>query len=150
MILVGSGAYLFYSGNAWDTDNYAIGYAVCESVTGPCRRPKSDDERPWMSSTTFARGPGGQEFFGALGDVWMVYHGWESGQAGKPGAQRRLYLDIVRIERGRPVRVGSQQAANVLFLVLGAIGAVVAGLVAAVFGLRRRRRLLAGGSTADP
>lgn len=147
MILVGSGAYLFYSGNAWDTDNYAIGYAVCESVTGPCRRPKSDDERPWMSSTTFARGPGGQEFFGALGDVWMVYHGWERGQAGKPGAQRRLYLDIVHLDGGVPVRVGSR---TVAWSLVGVAAVLIVLVVGAVLWWRRRRGRSAAESEPEP
>ena len=31
--------YLFYSGNWWESREYAIGYAVCETVTGPCEKP---------------------------------------------------------------------------------------------------------------
>lgn len=137
MILADGRAYLFYSGNAWDTDDYAIGYAVCEEVTGPCRRPESVDEHPWMSSTKFAGGPGGQEFFGALGKVFMVYHGWEHGQAGTPGAQRRLYLDIVEVDHGVPVRVGARTAGWTL---AGAVALAALIVVGGVLWWRRRRR----------
>lgn len=138
MVLADGRAYLFYSGNAWDSDEYAIGYAVCESVTGPCRRPESVDESPWMSSTTFARGPGGQEFFEALDAEFMVYHGWERGRAGEPGAQRRLYLDIVELDEGAPVRVGQRTATWVFVAVVAALLVLV---VLGVVWWRRRRGL---------
>jgi GH43 family beta-xylosidase len=139
MVVDGSTYYLFYSANAWNTESYAVGYAVCTSITGPCAKPA--DDGPWMSSTTFAKGPGGQEFFGALGQVWMVYHGWLPDQVGTPGGVRRLYLDSVRIEDGAPVRVGRQQATIVL---VGAVTLVVALLAGAVaLGRRHRRRAAA-------
>lgn len=140
MVLDGDRVLLFYSGNAWDTENYAIGYAVCESVTGPCRRPEAVEDAPWMQNTTFARGPGGQEFFAALGDVWMVYHGWARGQAGRPGAERRLYLDVVRLDDGTPVRVGSRGATTLALVVVGAAGVAIALSVWAWWRWRRRRR----------
>lgn len=134
MVLDGDRHILFYSGNAWDSENYGIGYADCRSVTGPCRNKST--EEPWMGSTTFARGPGGQEFFSALGDVWMVYHGWERGEAGAPGAERRLYLDIVRFHDGTPYRVGGRRAAVVLVLL---IGLVAVGVAVGIWWWRRRR-----------
>lgn len=134
MVVDGSTYYLFYSANAWNTSSYAVGYAVCSSITGPCTKPA--DEGPWMDSTTFAKGPGGQEFFGSLGQVWMLYHGWLPDQVGTPGGVRRLYLDSVRIEDGAPVRVGRQQATIVL---VGAVTLAVA-LLAGAFALGRRHR----------
>lgn len=145
MVLDGERALLFYSGNAWDSTDYAIGYAVCASVTGPCRRPESVDGGPWMASTTFARGPGGEEFFGDLDQVFMVYHGWERGQAGEPGAQRRLYLDIVRIDDGVPVRFGARGAPWVRVGLLVAAAALVIGVL---WWLRRRRSRHLGGRSA--
>lgn len=136
MVVDGSTYYLFYSANAWNTESYAVGYAVCASVTGPCTKPAGD--RPWMGSTTFARGPGGQEFFGSLGQVWMVYHGWLPGQVGEPGGVRRLYLDSVRIEDGVPVRVGREQATAVLVAGVALVAVLLVG--AAWLGRRHRRR----------
>jgi hypothetical protein len=135
--------YLFYSANAWDTENYAVGYARCESITGPCTKA----EGPWMTSTAFAKGPGGQEFFAKDGFVWMVYHGWERGQIGYPQGQRRLYLDIVQVADGTPIRVGEETARLAIGLVVGGVVVVIAGLIAVVVVRRRRRsRTLASGA----
>jgi beta-xylosidase len=37
--------YLFYSGNWWESHTYAVGYAACETVTGPCEKPLDE---PWF------------------------------------------------------------------------------------------------------
>lgn len=133
MLVDGDTYYLFYSANAWDTSKYAIGYATCRSPAGPCTRA----EGPWKSSTPITRGPGGQEFFSALDQVWMVYAAWERGQIGYPEGARRLYLDVVEIHDGVPERVGSRRAGLV---VVAAIGLLVAAGAALVLWLRRRRR----------
>lgn len=139
--------FLFYSANAWNTSDYAIGYAVCDTVQGPCHKP---EQGPWMHSTGFARGPGGEEFFTGQNtgtdSVWMVYHGWLPGQVGTPGGERRLYLDEVRIEDGRPVRVGAQQIEEDLVRTLwpyAAAGAAVV-LVGLALLVRRSRRRAVG------
>ncbi len=138
--------YLFYSANAWDTANYAIGYAVCDSVQGPCTKP---EEGPWMTSVGRVRGPGGEEFFTGRDTgpttAWMVYHGWLPDQVGPPSGERRLYLDEVRIEDGRPVRIGQEQIEEDLIrtaspYVLGLL--VVVGAGAFVLVRRRRRHRL--------
>lgn len=126
---------LFYSANSWNSEAYGIGYAWCDSVTGPCEKPAAGE--PWMSSTLFARGPGGQEFFEALGEVWMVYHGWAEGEAGAPGAERRLFLDVVDVEEDPPRRVG--QSRGLSFLLVAAVAVGVAGMAIAVLVVRRRR-----------
>ncbi len=52
--------YLFYSGNWWESHQYAIGYAVCETVTGPCEKPLKE---PWFKYKAPVMGPGGEAFF---------------------------------------------------------------------------------------
>jgi hypothetical protein len=141
MVVAGDDHWLFYSANAWDSERYAIGVARCRSVTGPCDRTTADE--PWMGSTAFARGPGGQEFFAALDEVWMVYHGWARGEAGAPGAQRRLYLDIVEVTTDGPRRVGGRRAGVVVALAAAATAVAVAGTVL-VLRRRRSRRDRAG------
>lgn len=89
-----------------------------------------------MDSTKFARGPGGQEFFGALGDVWMVYHGWEPGDLEVPGAQRRLYLEVVEVADGEPRRVGARNSGTLVGAVIGAT-VLVGGTV--LWRWRKRR-----------
>lgn len=138
MVIDDGSYYLFYSANAWDTADYAVGYATCSSITGPCTK---DPDGPWMSSTVFAKGPGGQEFFGKDGLVWMVYHGWERGEIGYPQGERRLYLDIVQVTDGAPVRVGQEEARLAIVLVVGlAVTLLAFVIVVLVVRLRRRRR----------
>ncbi len=55
MVRDGSSYYLFYSGGQWNTANYAIGYAVCTSPSGPCTKAL---DHPWLGSNFTAQGPG--------------------------------------------------------------------------------------------
>ena len=105
--------WLFYSGNDWDTNNYAVGVAKCATVTGPC---VNQSIRPWLSSSTLGEGqdlgPGGADFVEVGGLIWMVHHGWLPGQAGAPKGQRRLYADLVIFHDHEPeVAPGSVSAA---------------------------------------
>ena len=150
MVRKGSTHYLFYSANNWDSTNYAIGAAVCESVTGPCHKPITS---PWMDSSTYSLGPGGEEFFAPPGssEIWMVHHGWLPHQAGTPDGQRRLYLDRLSFGDGDalPTRSNGEAVAEALFedaaflaLIAGAVVGAVA--VAGVVLSRRRRSTPAG------
>jgi hypothetical protein len=137
MVAVGDKYLLFYSANDWSTADYAVGYATCDSVTGPCTKA---GELPWLRSTENAKGPGGQEFFAADGQVWMVYHGWLPGQVDTPNGERRLFLDVVTVGAdGEPERIGAER--TTLQLVWWAVGVVVV-VVAVLVLLRvlRRRR----------
>ena len=98
-----------------------------------------------MRSAQDYTGPGGQEFFEAPGGVWMVHHGFLPGEAGKPGGERRLYLDLLAYHGTDPIpsRIGAQEAEiKVLQLVLIVGGVVlVAGLtVVGMVRFERRRR----------
>jgi hypothetical protein len=135
MLVTADDYLLFYSANAWDSEDYAIGWARCEAVSGPCRRESED---PWMDSTAFARGPGGQEFFSALGDIWMVYHGWQRGELDSPGSQRRLYVDVVEVDNREPRRVGGR---NTGILVGGVVVVAVLGAGTLAWWWRKRRQL---------
>ena len=76
MLKVEEKYYLFYSANDWASENYAIGYAVCDRVIGPCKKPST---KPFYSSNGTALGPGGQEFVkDQNGDLWMAFHAWNS------------------------------------------------------------------------
>ncbi len=139
MVIDGSHHLLFYSGNSWDSVDYGIGYADCRSITGPCA-DRSRGE-PWMSSTPFAKGPGGQEFFTALDRIWMVFHAWSRGETGRAGAARHLYLDGVDFHDGVPQRIGSPSAARLVAAALVGVAAVSSGVVWWV-RLRRRRAVV--------
>lgn len=147
MVRQGDKWLLFYSANDWDTDDYAIGVATCDSVTGPCTKTT---DHPWMHSSEFSKGPGGEEFFDAPdgSGTWMVHHGWLPGQAGKPDGQRRLYLDKISFHSDAlPTRSDTRAVEEALFddaAVLAVLAVVVIGGVAGVVVLVRRRRAAAG------
>lgn len=95
--------YLFYSANSFNTPKYAVGYAVCQSVYGPCQDAR---ENPILHSRCRAVGPGHQTLFlDARGHTWIAYHAWEPNHVGdSPGAPGRLlWLDRVDWKNGKPV-----------------------------------------------
>jgi beta-xylosidase len=104
MVLHDGQYYLFYSGNWWESVDYAVGYGVCETVTGPCTKPKT---KPIYTYAPEALGPGGEAFFtDPDGNLWMVYHAWSNATVGYPGGKRALYIDPVTFANGEPVITG--------------------------------------------
>ena len=102
-VVVNAGKYyLFYSANRWDSRDYAVGYAVCDTITGPCVKPTNG---PVFQSTDEARGPGGESFVtDADGTVWMVYHAWEGRFIGYPQGKRSMRIDPLTFDaNGAPV-----------------------------------------------
>jgi hypothetical protein len=92
--------YLFYSANWWESHEYAIGYAVCETATGPCEKPLTE---PIFKFTPQVMGPGGEAFFSDKeGNLWMAYHAWTGPTVGYPEGQRSLRIEPVRFTDGRP------------------------------------------------
>ncbi len=69
--------YLFYSANAYNTDRYAVGYAVADSVLGPyTKHTKPLLETDMQHGGAF--GPGGQDVvLDDDGETWLVYHSWD-------------------------------------------------------------------------
>lgn len=140
MVKVGNDYELFYSANNWNSADYAVGIALCTSIAGPCTKPL---DHAWMTSAEDYTGPGGQEFFDNPGGVWMVHHGFLPGQAGTPGGQRRLYLDLLAYHGSDPIpdRIGAERAwSEVLRFAAGVLVLVVAMIVVVVLVVRRRRR----------
>ncbi|HEY0069128.1 MAG TPA: glycoside hydrolase family 43 protein [Chloroflexia bacterium] len=87
--------YLFFSGNIYNGLDYAIGYATCQSPTGPCEDApenpilKTSLERPPVIS------PGHQTIVtDDDGELWLVYHAWES----PPGPVQRRFVWLDRLE----------------------------------------------------
>jgi len=96
--------YLFYSANMWDTYEYAVGYAVCETASGPCEKPLNE---PIYKYTLDVFGPGGESFFEqADGDLVMAYHGWAAPDVGYPQGVRSLRIDPLSFVDGEPVITG--------------------------------------------
>ena len=93
--------YLFYSANWWESHEYAVGYAVCETVTGPCVKPQQE---PILSFTPEVMGPGGEMLFtDEEGNLWMAYHAWTGPDVGYPAGLRSLRIDPITFEDGKPV-----------------------------------------------
>ena len=66
--------YLFYSANGYESYQYAVGYALCSSPTGPCHKPTYS---PIISYYGSVWGPGGEQpFYDLNGNLWFCYHGW--------------------------------------------------------------------------
>jgi beta-xylosidase len=88
--------HILYSANMWNTDQYAIGYGVCDSPVGPCRKV---GQGPVMVSNDETAGPGGAEVFSDReGQRWIAYHGWNPSRVGyRQGGSRSLRLDRVKL-----------------------------------------------------
>jgi beta-xylosidase len=99
MTAAGGRYYLFYSGNQWQTGNYAIGYAVCSGPSGPCVKAPG----PWLASGTDAQGPGGPDFFtDPSGQLWLSLAAWGGGQVGYPQGARDLFVLRLSFPNGVP------------------------------------------------
>jgi hypothetical protein len=99
--------HLFYSANEWVTADYAIGYAECASVLGPCT--KMTNGGPLVGNRGARLGPGGPAaFVDQSGRLLVGYHYWLAPYVGYPTnpncdgngtcttqGQRRLTIDEV-------------------------------------------------------
>lgn len=101
--------YLFYSANDYGGLEYAVGYATCETATGPCtdaqENPilKSQRQRP----PDLVIGPGHQAVITMDGQDWIVYHAWEVTAAGLRGDRRFMYMNRLDWQNDKPVIEGS-------------------------------------------
>ena len=92
LVEVGGQLHLFYSGNDWNTSDYAIGHASCTTVSGPCTKTSRE---PLLASGASVAGPGGETLV-VSGDAAVIgYHGWTPGRVGAPGGERQLYAGVV-------------------------------------------------------
>lgn len=86
--------YCFYSGGAWHTDAYGVGYGVADHVLGPYRDERASagpsvlrgipDSVLGPGHTSIARGPDDQTEF-------LIYHAWDTAQT-----VRRFCMDPLR------------------------------------------------------
>ena len=80
---------MFFSGNDWNSANYAVGVATCAGPLGPCADASPD---PILASGTGITGPGGESVFtDTSGAYWIAFHAWVPGAVGFPNS-RDLYL----------------------------------------------------------
>ncbi len=96
-----SGAYyLFYSGGAFESAGYGIGYATCAGPSGPCEDRSTS---PILESGSGMSGPGSPSFFtGANGQLVMAFSAWPSTIGYTRGGIRAMYEAIVSFVDGVP------------------------------------------------
>jgi beta-xylosidase len=96
-VVEASGTYwLFYSANAYDSADYAVGVAKASSPTGPF--VKLPD--PVLVSNDVAAGPGHCALFVADDRQWMVFHAWAPDAVGSEIPGRTMWLSEVRLSAG--------------------------------------------------
>ena len=87
--------YLFYSGNDYSSDAYAVGYATCKGPLGPC---VDAPENPILTSKCRAHGPGHNGLIEVDGQTWIVYHSWN-----RAHTERQLWISKLDWKNGKPV-----------------------------------------------
>jgi len=95
--------YCFYSGGAWELENYGIAYVVADHPLGPYSRP-ADATAPLMRSLPGrVIGPGHNSFIlspdGA--EEWIVYHAWDAAMSA-----RLMRIDRLTWDGSRPLLDG--------------------------------------------
>jgi beta-xylosidase len=99
MFVVQGQYFLFYSGNNWDSADYAIGWAACQGPLGPCTKPSGT---PLLASGPAFAGPGGPALFtDPSGRILMAFHAWAPGAVGYPNS-RDLYVRPLTFPFGVP------------------------------------------------
>jgi beta-xylosidase len=101
---IADGSYvLFYSGNWWESEGYAIGYATGQAPLGPFR--KDTESESWLASQPGMAGPGGAEPFTDANGRWHIaFHAWTPPRVGyEQGGARSLWIERLDFEDGRPV-----------------------------------------------
>jgi GH43 family beta-xylosidase len=78
--------YCFYSGGAWERENYGISYVIADNPLGPYTRPDGVHEAVVLRSipgqvigpghNSFTQSPDGSE-------EWIVYHAWDTAMTGR-------------------------------------------------------------------
>ncbi len=95
MWLHDDGYYLFFSGNNYAGVEYAVGYATCDTATGPCQDAAANPIlASLMTQNPPVVGPGHQTIIQDNdGEIWLVYHVWEVLSSGTRGSRRFMWLD---------------------------------------------------------
>ncbi len=91
--------FLSYSGNAFDSADYAVGYATCESPLGPCEKAA---ENPILVTSGVAEGPGHNSVVEFDGRTWFVYHAWPPDFFASSDL-RTMWVSELMWRDGRPV-----------------------------------------------
>ena len=91
--------YCFYSGGAWEEDNYGVSYGIADHPLGPWTEPAATG--PTVLATVEGRviGPGHNSVVTTpAGQDYLVYHAWDPARTG-----RRMCIDPLVWTPGGPV-----------------------------------------------
>jgi GH43 family beta-xylosidase len=95
----------FYSGGAWEHDNYGVSWVVADHPLGPYGRPEGGEEALLMRTPRGGQllGPGHNSFTVSPdgSEAWIVYHAWDLAQTA-----RRMCIDRLQWVDGKPVTKG--------------------------------------------
>ncbi len=95
---------LFFSGNDWNTGDYAVGAATCSGPLGPCTDSSSN---PVLASDPGVSGPGGESVFAdTSGSFHIAFHGWVPGAVRFPNT-RGLYIRRIDLSGAVPAVGGA-------------------------------------------
>lgn len=105
----GAMAYLTYSGNAYEREDYFIGYASAALTDRPDRLawqkyPSPHEWSPLVRRSDAVEGTGHNSIVRApnLVDDWIVYHGRDAATELKPGIEQRVMrIDALRYDSAR-------------------------------------------------
>jgi len=99
--------YLFFSANSYAGVNYAVGYANCQTATGPCTDATNN---PILASKVnkqpFVIGPGGESLIQVGNQTLIFYHAWNVNPDGSQGNSRFMWLDRVNWNNDAPAVQG--------------------------------------------
>jgi GH43 family beta-xylosidase len=94
----------FYSGGAWERENYGVSYVTAAHPLGPWQVPQGGHEALLMRSRPGSViGPGHNSFTTSPdgSQTWIVYHAWDVAQT-----TRRMCIDRLDWVDGKPVTDG--------------------------------------------
>jgi GH43 family beta-xylosidase len=117
--------YLFYSGNAYYDDRYAVGVAKASSPLGPYMKytgnPILQTSADWvgpghcsiaLGTTLYTEGQNPSPAVIAT-DIYMVYHAWQAGHVNGPGDGRMVLVDQIQWGAdGWPHMIGAPSSAS--------------------------------------
>ena len=95
--------YCFFSGGAWEHDNYGISYVVADHVLGPYTLPSGGQQVLLSSVQGRVIGPGHNSFTKSPNgeQEYIVYHAWDPGMTA-----RRMCIDPLNWDNGTPIIKG--------------------------------------------
>jgi GH43 family beta-xylosidase len=88
--------YLFYSANAYDKADYAVGYARCDGPLGPCKDASTQPLLKTPDQPVGWFGPGHQSLLQLKGRTVIAYHAWNVLPNGQRDRCRAMHIGEIK------------------------------------------------------